>query len=76
MKYLKKIFNKSDETVGYIIKEIYEKQQKEFGIQDAIILGSFEDLVKKVESLITLIEENKSAGLDLLTRVSLRTTFI
>ena len=68
MKNLRKIYKQSEKAVEEILNEVILKKQLEFDIESAVILGVFEDIVRKVDSLILLIDENKTAGLDSITR--------
>lgn len=69
MKMLNVILRESDKITEQILKSLENNaDNKQFEIYDAVILGLFEDLIAKVNSLKVLIDNNCYDSLDVISR--------
>ncbi|MBU8773173.1 DUF5677 domain-containing protein [Cytobacillus oceanisediminis] len=79
MKMLKKSLNEADKLSEKVLKQYFElnRENTEFDTHDAAIIGLFEDMIGKVQSLIILIENNSHNGADAIARMIMENyTFI
>ncbi|WP_042142807.1 DUF5677 domain-containing protein [Paucisalibacillus sp. EB02] len=68
MKILKKILKEAEGSLELVFDKAFSKINKELEIEDAVTLGFFEDMVRKIDSFTTLAEKEKSSSIDLITR--------
>ncbi|UOQ47765.1 DUF5677 domain-containing protein [Gracilibacillus caseinilyticus] len=68
MKILKKVLKEANESVEKVIVKSIGENNQEFDFPEAITLGLFEDMVKKIESMILLIENKQDASIDTIAR--------
>ncbi|MBU5214936.1 DUF5677 domain-containing protein [Heyndrickxia oleronia] len=81
MKLLKKLLKEATKSTELVFSKAFPDENSKFDIHDGVILGLFEDMIKKIESLVFLIDNEKFASTDSITRnimenyVYLRTIF-
>lgn len=68
MRILKIILKEAEGSLELIFSKTFSKKNKKFEIEDAVTLGFFEDMVRKIDSLITLLDAGKLVSIDLITR--------
>lgn len=68
MKMLKKAYKESEQALELIFNTYFQDESKEFDMHDSVRLGLFEDMSRKVKSLIDLIENGNTSSLDTITR--------
>lgn len=68
MRILKILLKEADGSLEMIFSKAFSKKNRKFEIEDAVILGFFEDMVRKIDSLISLLDAEKLVSIDLITR--------
>lgn len=71
MKLLKKIYSEADLVTQTILENHFnmENSERQFDVHDAAIVGLFEDMVGKTNSLLVLLNNQSFNGADSLTRM-------
>ncbi|MFE4428818.1 DUF5677 domain-containing protein [Peribacillus butanolivorans] len=70
MKYLKKLKQEADSVTERVLENNFAINEKQFDIPDVAIIGLFEDMTGKINSLITLLDQKSFNGVDSLTRMT------
>ena len=68
MKILTRILNESEGALELIFDKHFHKRQIKLEIEDAVLLGFFEDMVRKADIVKLLIEEEKGTSIDIISR--------
>ena len=68
MKIFRFILRESEKTLENIFDKHFKSSNKKFEIEDAITLGFYEDIVRKVDALKILLDANKLVSIDSITR--------
>lgn len=68
LKILKKILKEAEGSFELILSNEFNDSKNKFEIEDAITLAFFEDMVRKTDSLVTLIDGEKLVSMDIISR--------